>query len=250
MIALASAGSLRLLPMVRARRSRCCQLPASLTTVASWRWAHGLFSQDAGYPAIVVHWQGRQIHIKDFDVVGSVAGDFLNYASYTTSGILAADLAFRRRLATEDPPLWALADRQLLIGSATRELAVGATNSQAAVSADNIKAEPQSFYGSSAVWPVQLGSEAVFVERGRRRLRSTGYDFGSDRYQAVDLTAAARHVTDSGVVQLAVQHWPWTMLHAVRRDGQMVCHAISRGDIKGFRGRCWAGMPKPYPPWP
>jgi hypothetical protein len=210
------------------------QLPASLTTVASWRWAHGLFSQDAGYPAIVVHWQGRQIHIKDFDVVGSVAGDFLNYASYTTSGILAADLAFRRRLATEDPPLWALADRQLLIGSATRELAVGATNSQAAVSADNIKAEPQSFYGSSAVWPVQLGSEAVFVERGRRRLRSTGYDFGSDRYQAVDLTAAARHVTDSGVVQLAVQHWPWTMLHAVRRDGQMVCHAISRGDIKGF----------------
>jgi len=210
------------------------QLPASLTSVASWRWSHGLFSDDAGYPAIVVHWQGRQVHIKDFDVVGSVAGDFLNYAAYTSSGILAADMSFRRRLATEDPPLWALADRQLLLGSATKELAVGAVNTQAAVSGDNIKSEPQSFYGSAPVTPVQLGSEAIFVERGRRRLRSTSYEFSSDRYQAVDLTAAARHVTDGGIVQLAVQRWPWTMLHAVRRDGQMVCHAINRGDVKGF----------------
>lgn len=209
-------------------------LPGSLTSVASWRWAYGLFSDDAGYPQVVINWQGRQVHLKDFDLTASVAGDFLNFQTFTSSGVLAADLSFRRRLAASDPPLWALEDRSLLVGTASRELAIGPLNSQAAVSGDNIKSEPQSFYGSEPVWPLQLGSEAVFIERGGRRLRGSGYDFQSDRYQAQDLTAAARHITDSGIVQLAGQRWPFGMVHMVRADGQIAVHPLSRSEIKGF----------------
>lgn len=210
------------------------RLPNSVTSVASWRWAHGLFSNDAGWPSLVVNWVGRQFHIKDFDLTGSVAGDPLNFQAFTSAGILAADMSFRRRLDAVNPPLWVLRDRQLLLGAAGEELAVYPLNPQVALSADNIKAEPQSFYGSEQVWPAQLGSEAVFVERGGRRLRSSGYDFQSDRYQAADLTAAARHITTSGVVQLAGQRWPLSMLHAVRADGQIVVHPLTRADLKGF----------------
>lgn len=210
------------------------RLPNSLTSVASWRWAYGLFSEDAGYPSIVIHWVGRQFHLKDFDLTASVAGDFLNYQAFTGSGTLAADLSFRRRLATDNPPIWALGDRQLLLGTADKEMVVMALNSQAAISGDNIKAEPQSFYGSEQVWPAQLGSEAVFVERGARRMRSSAYDLQSDRYQATDLTAAARHITTPGLKQLAVQRWPFAMLHAVREDGQVVTHPLTRSEIKGF----------------
>ena len=102
------------------------------------------------------------------------------------------------------------------------------------MSGDNIKADPQSYYGTEAVRPAQLGSEAIFVERGGRRLRSANYDFSQDRYAAIDLTAAARHVTIGGVVQLATQRWPYTLLHAVRGHGQVVTHPITRQDVKGF----------------
>lgn len=211
------------------------RLPNSLSTVPSWRWAHALFSNDAGFPSLVVHAFGRQIHIKDFDLAASVAGDFLNHQTFTSAGTVAADVAFRRRLAVEDPPLWVLPDRQLIAaGTAAKELSIGAINAQAAVSSDNIKAEPQTYYGSEKVWPIQHGSETVFVERGGRRLRSMNFDFSQDRYAAVDLTAAARHVTASGIRQLAFQRWPFLMAHAVRDDGQIVVHPLSRADVKGF----------------
>lgn len=210
------------------------RLPSSLTSVASFRWAYSVWSADAGYPQIVVHAFGRQIHIKGFDVCASVSGDLLNFQAYTSLGTVAADMAFRARLAVEDPPLWALGDRSLLCGTATRELAIGALNTQEAVSGSNIDSKPQSFYGSEAVFPIQLGSETVFVERGGRRLRSAAYDFGSDRYLAADLTAAARHVTAPGVIQLAVQRLPNNLLHGVRADGQIVTHPINKSEVKGF----------------
>lgn len=210
-------------------------LPGSLTSVGSWRWAHGAISAARGYPEHVVHAFGRQIHIKGFELLASVAGDYASHKAFTSQGLLAADLAFRRTLDAENPPLWVLRDRQnLVMGTASAELAVGPQNAQGAVSGDNIKADPQSYYGSEAVRPAQLGSEAIFVERGGRRLRSANYAFSEDRYAAVDLTAAARHVTDGGVVQLATQRWPYTLLHAVRGDGQVVTHPITRADVKGF----------------
>lgn len=211
------------------------RLPTSLTTVGSYRWAYCVWSNDAGWPGIVVHAFGRQVHFKDFDLCASVVGDFLNHQAFTSLGTVTADMAFRRRLATENPPLWALEDlKKIIIGTAGKELGIGALNTQAAVAADNIDSSPQSYYGSEPVVPVQLGSETVFVERGGRRLRSAAYDFGSDRYQAADLTAAARHITAPGIVQMAVQRWPFSMLHVVRDDGQMVVHPINRGDVKGF----------------
>jgi hypothetical protein len=215
------------------------RLPDSVVSVPTHRWAHGAFSNAMGWPSIVLNAFGRQIHIKDFDIHGSVVGDYgggrVNFARYTDAGTLAADMAFRRTIATEDPVLWAvMSGRKIVAGTASKELAIGAINSASAVSGDNIAADPQSFYGSEPVFPLLVGTDAIFVERGGRRLRASDYDFGRDRYAAVDLTAAARHVTKSGIVQLAWQRLPWSMLYGVREDGQVIVHAATKLDIKGF----------------
>ncbi|WP_310532512.1 hypothetical protein [Novosphingobium sp.] len=221
------------------------RLPDSCTSVATHRWALGCFSAAEGWPGLVSLAFGRMIHIKDFDLIASVVGDFgggrANYAAFSDSGAPEPDLAFRRRLATMDPPVWIAGDRKLLLGTASRELAVGPTNSAAAISGDNITADPQSFYGSEAIAPVQLGVQTVFVERGGRRARSANYDFGSDRYVAADLTAAARHITASGIVTLCVQRNPQPLIHAVRGDGQVASHADSRSDIKGWSRQVLGG---------
>ena len=215
------------------------RLPDSVASVATHRWAHGAFSVTRGWPGLVLHGFGRQIHFKDLDVIGTVVGDFgggqANFQRTTSTGQTAADLGFRRTLDVADVPLWAVADRRdLLVGTATREFTIGAVNTAAAVAGDNIGAVPQSFYGSEPVFPLQAGTDVVSIERGGRRIRWAGYDFGRDRYIPLDLTASARHITKSGIIQLALQRLPYAMLYAVRADGQLVVHTVSRLDLKGF----------------
>lgn len=214
------------------------RLPDSLTTLASTRWAHGAFSAAEGWPSLVTLYKGRQLHFKDAEVIGSVVGDYgggrVNFAAYSDSGTIEADLAFRRRIATADEPLWVSGDRKLLIGTASGEIALGPFNAGAAFGGNNIEAEPQSFYGSEPVFPVQTGTETLFVERGGRRVRSADYDFGRDRYDAPDLNATSRHITAPGVVQLAFQRIPHNLVYGVRGDGELIVHARTRAEIKGW----------------
>ncbi len=213
-------------------------MPGMVQTQPTWKWSHSLFSNAAGWPALVVHFSGRQIHFKDFDMVASVVADFgggrVNFATFTNTGQPATDLGFRRTIATDNPPIWAVADRRIVVGTAQKELAIGQVNSQLALSGENVQAQPQSFYGSEPVNPVQVATEMLFVERGGRRIRSSDYDYARDRYSAVDLTAAARHVTTGGVVQLAYERSPYTLIHAVRGDGQVAVHANTRLEVKGW----------------
>lgn len=210
-------------------------LPDSVTTVPTWRWAHGAFSAAAGWPNVVIAWGSRLCHFKDFELLASVAGDYLNHATHTASGITPGDLAFRRSLSTEDPVLWAAGDRKLIVGTASRELAIGAINQAQAVSGDNIEAVPQSFYGSEPVYPVQIGTTGVFVQRSGRKLRQAEYDFARDRYQAANMTVWCRHITKGGIRQLTFQKEPEELLIGVRGDGQLVVHPHApEQDIKGF----------------
>lgn len=211
------------------------RLPDSLISVASFRWAHGLFSTARGWPNVVKVAYGRLIHFKNFDIAGSVSGDYLNHAAFTTSGLLTVDQAFRRTIATDDPVLWVAGDRSLIAGTASRELTIGAINAAQAVSGDNIQAVPQSFYGSERVWPAQLGTSTFFVQRGGRKLRDAQYDFSQDRYLASNSTVWARHITHGGIIQLAYQKEPEELLFAVRGDGQLIAHPHQpEQEIKGF----------------
>lgn len=214
------------------------RLPDSLTTVPSEKWAHQAWSAAEGWPSLVALFKGRLIHFKGIDIYGSVAGDFgggrVNYAAFTESGRIETDLAFRRTISISDPPLWVSADRQLLIGTANLEMAIGPQANGTAFSGTNIEADPQSYYGSQRLFPVKIGTETVFVERGGRRVRSADYDFGRDRYDAPDLNATSRHITTGGVVQLGFQRVPHALVYAVRSDGQLLVHAKTRADIRGW----------------
>lgn len=210
-------------------------LPDSVATVPTFRWSHGAFSDAAGWPSVVRAWKSRLCHFKGRDLLASVSGDFLNHQAFTSSGTLPADLAFRRTLSTEDPVLWAIDDRRMIVGTASREIAIGAINQAQAVSGDNIEAVPQSFYGSEPVFPIQIGTTGVFVQRAGRKLRQAEYDFARDRYQAANMTVWCRHITKGGIRQLAFQKEPEELLIGVRGDGQLVVHPHApEQEIKGF----------------
>jgi len=216
------------------------RIPDSVTSVPTWRWNFGAFSDTRGYPNVVLKWNERLILIRDLDIFGGVSGDTLNFAAFTSSGQLAADMAFRYRLSAPDPILWAAdAGKYMLVGTASGEYPIGALNSGAAAGPGNLGVIGRpSNYGSSLVWPIQIGNLLNFVQRGARRVREAQYDFTRDAIVAPNSTIWCRQMTRSGVRQISYMQQPEELLFALRNDGQVAAHAYSPDQqVRGWSRR-------------
>lgn len=216
------------------------RFPSSLVSAASHRWAQSAISTAAGWPKVVLIAFGRMIFFTDFEMICSVVGDYgggvVNLAEFTESGLLAPDMAFRRRLDISNPVLWAVADRDgILVGTADGEYAIRKVNSAAIFSSDNVECVPQSKYGSADVRPVQIGTSAIFVQKSGRKLREANYSLQSDRYEAPNIAVWQRQILKSGAKQLSFQQEPEEMVWAVRNDGVMALHPhVPEQEVKGF----------------
>ena len=98
-----------------------------------------------------------------------------------------------------------------------------------AITPTNLQVRDQSNYGCSVVKPARVGQEIFFVQRANRKIRSLSpnqYDDG--QYVAPDMSVLAEHITESGVVDMAYQPEPDTLLYVVRNDGEMATFTIDR----------------------
>jgi len=92
----------------------------------------------------------------------------------------------------------------------------------------NVRLKPRTSYGAKKVKPVKVGGEVLFVQRAGRKVRSLSYDEESGSYAAPDLTVLAEHITDSGIVAMAYQQEPRSLVWCVRDDGVLACMTIDR----------------------
>jgi hypothetical protein len=210
-------------------------IPDSVGSVATHRWAHGLFSAAEGWPHLVFKWKGRLGFIKGFDLVLSVAGSYRDFSEENESGAPTPDQAIRKTIDSSDPILWVKPDRELLLGTNLGEYKVSKVNPSEPLSGDNIEIVPQTYHGSAAVEPLQIGGVTIFVQRGGRKLRAAEYRFENDRYAAANMTIWARQITRGGILQLAHQGEPEELLWGLRGDGALVAHAyMPEQEVKGF----------------
>lgn len=215
------------------------RLPGMLDD-GTYKYAHGAFSAVEGWPKHVLLAFGRLIYFTDFEIVASVAGDYgggtVNMAPFTESGLLAPDMAFRRRLSISNPILWAKEDRDvILIGTADGPYAIRKINSGEIFSSDNIECVKQMHFGCDPIEPVQSGVSTIFVQRGGRKLREANYTLDSDRYSAPNLNVWQRHILKSGARQLAFEANPEELLWVVRNDGLLALHPhVPEQEVRGF----------------
>lgn len=211
----------------------------NLATKASWRWAFGRFSAANGWPKIVLIWNERLVFKTDFEVMGSVVGDYLNFASFDDTGLLQDDLAFRFRITGSNPIQWAVTDLQVIFGTDRAEYALGPVNSSAKPSSTNMQVTQQSHFGSIPVRPVQAEQKTIFIQRGSRRVRESAYNYLQGRYQSTDMGLYARHLLKPGVKRLGYQQETEEFIWALRRDGMMLAHGFNPDEqVKG-----WCQMP-------
>ena len=113
------------------------------------------------------------------------------------------------------------ATRTLIVMTTGGEYAVSSGAAQDAITPTNINIRKQSNYGSSGVDALSIGNATIFLQRSRRKIRELAYNFDTDGYTAPDLTILADHVSESGFTDMSYQQEPYSVVWAVRADGQM-----------------------------
>lgn len=212
------------------------RLPESVVASGSWRWAHSLFSAEAGWPHLVFIYRGRLMFFRGNKLAASVLADLRDFNEYNEEGVRSADMGFVRTIDAPDKPLWAVVDRNVLIvGTSRGEFTVDAQNDSEILSGGNIDIKPNSRHGGELVPPLQTATETLFVQRGGRKLRAAAYTIESDRYSARNLMLYARQFGYPGIKQLAYQAEPQELIWALRGNGTVAAHPYSpEQEVKGW----------------
>ena len=105
----------------------------------------------------------------------------------------------------------------------------GGDNSTPHITPASVHAQTDTAYGCAYdPAPLHVGNAVIFVQRGGTRIRELTYDFGTDARVAPDLGMLAEHLLRAGIVQLARQTSPDSIVFALRSDGALLCCAYER----------------------
>lgn len=104
-----------------------------------------------------------------------------------------------------------------------------------AITPTNIRAKNPSVYGCNKVRPVRIGNELYFMQRAGRKLRAMAYKYDSDTFGSPDMSVLSEHATKSGIIDMAYQQEPESILYLVRADGVLATMTVDRDqDVIGW----------------
>ena len=187
------------------------------------RWSRSMFSNENGWPENVTFFRERLTFSFGRTLLGSVAGDFDNFATRDESGLVTLEQAWKGTIALDqaDSVNWISPDANgLLVGTTGAELLCSEMTSNQAFGPGNIKIEAKTSYGSRGIQPERCGESAIFVQRSGRKTRA--FQFTADGYSTRDLSVRNDQITIGGVVAMAWQQEPWQVLWCVTDDGRLL----------------------------
>lgn len=205
-------------------------------TTASADWRLGVWSDTTGYPAAVsfygdrLFWGGATSYPQRVD--GSVVGDYENMeptsfatGSTTDNTVIADDDALALTLNANDVNvIKAIGEDEqgLIVFTVGGEWIVRPSNQNEALTPTNVRATRSTAWGCSEPQPVRVGKPHIFAQRSGRKIRELAYVFADDGFKSPDLTIASEHITRGGVIAIAYQAQPQTIVWFVRADGVLV----------------------------
>jgi hypothetical protein len=190
------------------------------TSVATTEWAEGAWSVTRGYPAFVVFHEGRLFFARtDYEpqgVWGSKSFEYDNFALDNQEDDDAIDIELSSNESNEIK--WMASGDSLIVGTYGAEFVINSGVGDP-ITPSNISARRQSTIGSEEIDPQKIGNFLYFVQRIGRRLRELFYFYDTNIYKAVDKTILSPQILGDGIVDMAYQQSPDTILWCVRSDG-------------------------------
>ena len=215
--------------------------PDASATTAVTGWRLGAFSETTGYPSVVTFFEQRLVWAattsRPQSMFFSVSADYYNHAPTDNDGLVLDDSGFVYTIATDQVNTirWMRAGKVLSVGTAGGEFIVSQGDQNSPLSPTNTRVVRQTTFGSAAVTPPQVGNSVLFLQRANRKVREYVYQFESDAYTAPDLAILSEHITEGGIVDMAYQQEPDSIVWLVRTDGVLVGMTYERAqDVVGW----------------
>lgn len=199
---------------------------------ASTRWAFGYWSDFEGWPHHVTFHKERLTFARDQLIWHSVAGDFEDFRDKDTGGLVTDEMAITSDITSDkvNQIEWlAPHDVALLVGTAGDESAISEITTSDPLGPGNVQARKQLEHGSRHVAPVRVDDAVLFAQRAGRKIRAMMFSWQKEGYTATDLTILAEHITRSGLIAMAYQQEPQSIVWGARDDGALIGLTLNQG---------------------
>jgi hypothetical protein len=211
----------------------------SVTGASSDRWAFGAFSDANGWPDNVAFFRERLCFSKLLKVYGSVSGDFENFNRRDDGGLITADMAFVSDITSDEANavVWmAPFSSNLLVGTTGEEFSIGVMTNNDPFGPGNIAADRQSKHGSGFAGSVIVGDGVLHTQSAGRKVRDmVPSDAVANKWMSSDSTVLAEHITKGGIVSMAYQQEPDSVVWCARSDGVLIGFTLNREqDVRGW----------------
>lgn len=207
------------------------QMPSSIVDVGTAFWEEGAWSAYRGYPRCCAFFEQRLF------LAGSTSEPAVLWSSKSGAFEDFSDgpdnddaLVYRASSGYADVIRWLSGGRVLAAGTSQGEYAIAASNQNEALTPSNLRMLLQTTYGTSHAPPIRINEAVLYPQRSGEpsnpalKLREFTYDFTADRFNSVDVSIFAEHITGTGLTRIAYQMQPDAMIWGVRVDGQLpVC---------------------------
>lgn len=227
-----NGGLVQITSLTSAATAKAKIITALTGTVASpplaWSLESSVWSTVNGYPRTGTLFEQRLVvggsPAYPQTVWGSRTGDYLDFTKGSND-----DDSYAFTLASDEvnPISYLAALRNLIAHTYGGEFSLQG-GVEKPITPTNVRVRPESGYGSKGVRPLTVGKESIFVQRAGRKVRAIGYRYDNDGYVAPDLTVLAEHITSGGVVGMAYQQEPDSIVWLWRADGAMLSCTLDR----------------------
>lgn len=135
------------------------------------------------------------------------------------------------------------AQRSLIVGTVGGEFVVSGSGTTLPITPTNVQIQKQSSYGAANVDAVQIENVTMFLQRAKRKIRELTYNLNIDQYEAQDMTLLAEHISENGIVEMAYQQEPDSVLWCVRGDGTLLGLTYARTEqVVGWHRHVLGGV--------
>lgn len=201
--------------------------PASTTATKFWR--EGAWSDLRGYPRSITFHEQRLVY------GGSAAYPRRVWLSETANvdqfrfGSLDTD-AFTYQLSGKANAIqWLASIQGVAVGTLGDELVMTGTSAQDPLTPKDPNAPKQSSRGSAFLPAIQADDVVLFVQSDKRTIREFVFEFAKGGYVSQPMTLLAEHVTKGGILQMALQQKPETIVWCVTTEGALIGMTYERG---------------------
>lgn len=206
-------------------------------TGATDDWYNGMWSSLNGWPVDVTFYEQRLYYFRGLRINGSEQGVFDNFDNGTDSDPTEATdpVSYTIGANQVDSILWAYPTKVLNIGTAGGPFTASSGSSTEPITPTSISVLQQNEDGASSVSPVRIGPFLYYVEQSGNKIAQLSYNLEYDVYETENLTYLSDHILGDGVIDMALQKYPYSILWCVLSDGTVAtCTRELKNNVRGW----------------